>query len=118
MKDLDIILEERLTTSSSYISQPNSLPNSNFNEAIQQSDNFATEEDLLKSVLEMSKKEIPKIIYDNISPNKSEQDMTTHPSIMFILEMGFTMEEAILAYSAVGEDPDLMLQYLYSLNMN
>jgi hypothetical protein len=29
--------------------------------------------------------------------------------------MGFTLEEAILAYSAVGEDPDLMLQYLYSM---
>lgn len=44
--------------------------------------------------------------------------MTKHPSIQFILEMGFTLEEAILAYSAMGEDPDLMLQYLYSLNTN
>lgn len=29
--------------------------------------------------------------------------------------MGFTEEEAVLAYSAVGSDPDHMLQYLYSL---
>jgi hypothetical protein len=37
-------------------------------------------------------------------------------SIKFILEMGFTLEEAVIAYSAVGDDPDHMLQYLYSFN--
>jgi hypothetical protein len=107
MKDLDVILEEQLSNSN--INQPG-----NINEVIKQSDNFATEEDILKSVLEMSKKEIPEASYS--SPY--EQDMTSHPSIQFILEMGYTMEEAILAYSAVGVDPDLMLQYLYSFNMN
>ena len=36
-------------------------------------------------------------------------------SINFVVEMGFTVEEATIAYTAVGSDPELMLQYLYSL---
>lgn len=117
MKDLDIILEERFTNDSSNCSENLSQPNSNFSEIIKQSENFATEQDLLNSVLEMSKKEIPKT-YEYNNSNISGQDLTTHPSILFIIEMGFTTEEAILAYSAVGEDPDIMLQYLYSLSLN
>jgi hypothetical protein len=32
--------------------------------------------------------------------------------------MGFSFEDAILAMSAVGDDPELMLQYIYSINQN
>ena len=44
--------------------------------------------DLLKSVMKESKKE-----------NKKEYDLSTNPSILFVLDIGFTTEEAILAYS-------------------
>jgi thiamine pyrophosphokinase len=71
----------------------------NIAEIIKQTDKHDTEQEILKSVLEMSKKEIPNI----------------DQAIQFIIEMGFTEEEAVLAYSAVGGDPDHMLQYLYSL---
>ena len=65
------------------------------------------ENDLLKKTLENSKAE-NQIDRANINGNYS---------VKFIIDMGFTLEEAIMAYSAVGDDPDLMLQYLYSLNI-
>ena len=62
---------------------------------------------MLKKTLENSKAE-NQIDRGNINGNYS---------VKFIIDMGFTLEEAIMAYSAVGDDPDLMLQYLYSLNI-
>jgi hypothetical protein len=115
MKDLDLLLEEKLSLKSSY------------DDAIKQSEKTHVEEEILNSVIEMSKAEknihnthdIHDIhdIDDNLN-SKNEFDLTNHPSIRFIIDMGFTLEEAVIAYTAVGEDPDLMLQYLYSLNMN
>jgi len=114
LKDLDMILEEKLATSPknkeiiSNINSTNNINNNNnYNEVIKQSEYYENDMDLLKSVMEESKKE-----------NKKEYDLSIHPSILFVLDMGFTTEEAILAYSAVGEDPELMLQYLYSMQMN
>ena len=64
------------------------------------------ENDLLEKTLEKSKQD-----------HKNEQNLGGNYSVQFIIDMGFTTEEAIMAYSAVGDDPDLMLQYLYSLNL-
>lgn len=90
------------------------------------------EDELLKSVLEESRKEYNDINYNNDSEyrnynfnndvyyindsssnNKPSKD---RESVNFILEMGFNIEEATIALTAVGNDPDLMLQYLYSMN--
>ncbi len=69
-------------------------------EIIKQTDKSDTEQEMLKSAIELSKKETE----SNLDQN-----------IQFIIDMGFSEEEAVLAYSAVGDDPDHMLQYLYSL---
>lgn len=86
----------------------------NLESAINQSEQMMTEEELIQSVLEMSKNE------NNISNTKylynTSNNNSVLPSIQFIVDMGFTSEEAIMALSAVGEDPELMLQYLFSLN--
>ena len=92
--DLDRFLEENLS---------NNKEGLIIDEALKSSEYFANEQDILNSVIEQSKRE------------SADTDLTSHPSIRFIIEMGFTIEEAILAYSAVGEDPDHMLQYLYSM---
>jgi len=63
------------------------------------------EEKILKQTLEKSKNEY-----------KDQQDLALNYNIQFIVDMGFLLEDAVMAYSAVGDDPDLMLQYLYSLN--
>ena len=79
-----------------------------------------TEEELLKSVMEMSKKENEENIIKeeknitNINENFNLNDFS--PSIQYILEMGFTFDDAVLAMSVVGDNPELMLQYIYSQN--
>jgi len=65
------------------------------------------ENDILMQTLEISKKE----------QQRDGNNLAGNYSIKFIIDMGFTMEEAIMAFSAVGDDPDLMLQFLYSLNI-
>jgi len=64
------------------------------------------ENEILKKTLVQSKQE-----------HKNETNLSANYGVQFIIDMGFTMEEAIMAFSAVGDDPDLMLQYLYSLNI-
>lgn len=71
---------------------------------LNQTDIYFQEEQILKSIIEESKK-------DTYSQQRQDQN-----SVNMIIEMGFTLEEATLALSAVGNDADLMLQYLYSLN--
>jgi len=107
---LDEVLEQNLTK------KPNSLIEANSNKTNSEIKNnedininkndFLTEEELLKKVLEDSKKENK----NAFTPNKQED------SIQFILEQGFTYEEAIMAYS-YSSDPVVMMEYLYSLNM-
>jgi hypothetical protein len=108
------MLEEKLSSPKSTDKESN-FPISKEDDIIKQSEDFATENELFNSVLELSKKEAQNNKYLS---SKKEVDLTIHPSVLFIQEMGFTLEEAILAYSAVGEDPEHMLQYLYSLNMH
>ncbi len=118
MKDLDKILEEKLSATMPAKQEPNLNTNDTFqfSEALKQSDKNAVEDEILKSVLEISIKDKNKT--DDIHENKYEENIAEIPSIKFVIEIGFTLEEAIMAYSAVGEDPDLMLQYLYSLNIH
>ncbi len=102
---------------------------SNLQTAIAQSEQQMTEDELLKQAIEMSRKEANIIsnsnIYlennENYKNNANSLEMRTDqqaisPSVQFIIEMGFTFEEAIMALSVVGEDPELMLNYLYSVN--
>jgi len=108
-QSLDELLEENLSK------QPNSLLNNintnttNPTTIVNQND-FLTEEELLKKTLELSKKENKNNNF-GFSGNKEEE------SIQFIIEQGYTMEEAVMAISAVGYDPELMLKFLYSHNI-
>lgn len=56
------------------------------------------------------------ILNNAISESKYTQKTDYSETINFVVEMGFTLEEATLALSAVGPDPELMLQYLYSIS--
>lgn len=101
----------------------------NLQTAIAQSEELMTEDELIKSVLEMSKKEANKnniFVKSNQNNGKdsnnfnsqNDQQQTISPSVQFIIDMGFTFEEAIMALSVVGDDPELMLNYLYSVNLD
>jgi hypothetical protein len=74
-------------------------------ETIKHSDDLAVENDLIKQAIEMSIKDT------------TNNEVNSNQSLQFVIDMGFTLEEAVLAFSAVGGDPDHMLQYLYSLNL-
>jgi len=117
MKDLDKILEEKLSATMATKEETPVITNDNvnLNEALKQSESSAVEDEILKSVIELSIQDKRKTA--DINVNKNEEKITEIPAIKFVIEIGFTLEEAIMAYSAVGDDPDLMLQYLYSLNM-
>jgi hypothetical protein len=106
-KDIDTLLEENLNKS-----DDNTKNEKKIEEVIKQTEITDIEDEFMKLAIINSKK-------DTKIPDKpDEMDLTTHPSILFLIDSGFTIEEAVTAYSAVGEDPDLMLQYLYSLNLN
>ena len=72
-------------------------------EAFKESENEEMESEMIDKALKMSKTEV-----------NYEGDF--QQTINFVVEMGFTIEEATLAYSVVGDDAEKMLQYLYSLN--
>ena len=66
-------------------------------------DNFATvnlEDAFLKTVMQMSQN-------DNLDKNQ------LNIGVQFALENGFTLEQAIEAQSIVGDDPELMISYLF-----
>ena len=58
-------------------------------------------------------------IRGKISLENTNEDIDYYsiPSIQTALEYGFSLEEAVMAYSLYGNKGDLMLQYLYSLKM-
>ena len=99
LKDIDFILEKKFANE--IIDKNEICAAINDSELIYKDH----ENELLQKTLEKSKED-----------HKNEQILGGNYSIQFIIDMGFTTEEAIMAYSAVGDDPDLMLQYLYSLN--
>ena len=55
-----------------------------------------------------------------VGPNNNNANVNSNfsPSIQFVIEMGFSFDDAVMAMSAVGDDPELMLQYIYSVNQN
>lgn len=116
-RDIDSIIEERLKEISKKRNEILDENKRNFENAITESEAFMTEEELLKSVMEISKKEnknkFEDVVSDNINANNE-----LSPSIKFIIEMGFSFDDAVMAMSAVGDDPELMLQYIYSANQN
>ena len=105
---MDKILEEKLSTGTADKEEKN---DKNIDEVLSQSEAHAVDEEILKSVLELSINEKTNSLSNQ---RGSYGNVTEIPSVKFIIDMGFTLEEAIIAYSAVVEDPDLMLQYLYS----
>ena len=71
--------------------------------AEEKKDNFATvnlEEAFLKTVMQMSQN-------DNLDKNQ------LNIGVQFALENGFTLEQAIEAQTIVGDDPELMISYLF-----
>ncbi len=101
MKDLDLFLEKKFANE---IIDKNEISAVLTDSVLVQKEH---ENDILLQTLEISKKE----------QQRDGNNLAGNYSIKFIIDMGFTMEEAIMAFSAVGDDPDLMLQFLYSLNI-
>ena len=54
----------------------------------------------------------------NKNNNNNEDNYYNIPAIQNALEFGFSLDEAILAYSIYGNNSDLVLQYLYSMQSN
>lgn len=84
------------------------IPNHSETEAFDQLKNAELETDLEYNYQE--------ILNNAISESKMSHKNDDNETINFVIEMGFTLEEATLALSAVGPDPELMLQYLYSIS--
>mgnify|MGYP003296338893 CR=1 FL=1 len=88
--------------------------NKELNNAIQESELNKIEEDLINSAIKLSLMESSK------KPQKegglgNEVDYLSIPAIQTALEFGFSLDDAILAYTMYSNSPDLMLQYLYSM---
>ncbi len=106
MINLDEVLEENLTT------QPNKLiewgkytlhnphPDVNPND-------FKTEEEITNETLKKSKQENQELL---------DQVYTEQNVINLVIEQGFTTEDAVMAMSVVGKDPERILDYLYGQN--
>lgn len=89
--------------------ESNKLENDISNKLISKSEIDYNDNLVLESILKESRKDIKNNNLD--SQNNNYQNI-----ILSVIEMGFNEEEVMLAYSAVGGDIDLILQYLYSLN--
>ena len=83
--------------------------NDNVAKAMKESELEGYENELIDSVKKIS------LENDN---KKEDIDYYSIPSIQTALEFGFSLDDAVIAYSLYGNNSDLMLQYLYSLNMN
>jgi hypothetical protein len=56
-----------------------------------------------------------KNIIQSLTESNQDLNYIENQSIKVVVEMGFTLEEATLAFTYAGSDVDLMLQYIYSL---
>ena len=77
------------------------------NDVLKESELNKNEEDLVNSAIKLS-----------LENNSNENDYLSIPAIQTALEFGFSLDDAILAYSLYSESTDLMLQYLYSMKGN
>ena len=102
----DIILEEDEQE------KKNNNENNNINKLdiiMKQSELEKNEEDMINSVIKMS-------LENENNPNKiQDMDYFSIPSIQSALEFGFSLDDAIMAWSIYGDNQDLVLQYLYSM---
>ena len=70
------------------------------------------QDDILKKVIDQSIKE--KKENDNKNKGLNEIDYYSNPVIQSALECGFSLEEAIMAWTIYGDNQDLVMQYLLS----
>jgi len=73
------------------------------------------------NIIEVNNKENNLNNNNNNNNNNNIYDETNYyniPAIKNALEFGFSLDEAILAYSIYGDNTDLVLQYLYSMQSN
>ena len=75
---------------------------------MKQSELEKNEEDMINSAIKMS-------LENKNNNNKNEMDYFSIPSIQTALEFGFSLDDAIMAWSIYGDNQDLVLQYLYSM---
>ena len=75
---------------------------------MKQSELEKNEEEMINSAIKMS-------LENKNNNNKNEMDYFSIPSIQTALEFGFSLDDAILAFSIYGDNSDLVLQYLYSM---
>lgn len=99
-KNIDDLLFDTLTLS-------DKAANENVAKAMKESELEGYENELIDSVKKIS-----------LENTNEDIDYYSIPSIQTALEFGFSLDDAIIAYSLYGNKSDLMLQYLYSLNMN
>ena len=116
---MDEILEETISSAT------NNEDDENVNQILMQSELEKHEEDFLNSAIKLSLEQQQPNSDTNTNQNPSQQQLNNNeidyysiPSIQTALEFGFSLEDAILAYSLYGDSSDLMLQYLYSLNLS
>ena len=104
----DIILEEDEQE------KKNNNENKNINKLdiiMKQSELEKNEEDMINSAIKMSLENENKN-----NPNKNQDmDYFSIPSIQTAFEFGFSLDDAIMAWSIYGDNQDLVLQYLYSM---
>ena len=70
------------------------------------------QDDILKKVIDESKKDKEKNDKKNIGLN--EMDYFSNPVIQSALECGFSLEDAVMAWTIYGDNQDLVMQYLLS----
>ena len=111
-KNVDEILIENLSndapTSEGAIADVDEI-----NKAMKESELEGYENELIDSVKKISLENA-----NEANVNNEELDYYSIPAIQTALEFGFSLDDAIIAYSIYGNKSDLILQYLYSMNMN
>ena len=70
------------------------------------------QDDILKKVINESLKDTNK--NDNNKKGLNEMDYFSNPVIQSALECGFSLEDAIMAWTIYGDNQDLVMQYLLS----
>lgn len=93
--------------------------NDDINKAIIQSELEEDEKKLFETAIKMSLENTNmnnNTQTQGINKENTDIDYYSIPAIQQALEFGFSLNDAILAYSIYGDSPDLILQYLYSMN--
>ena len=73
------------------------------------------QDDILKKVIKESIDDSKKKEEENKNKNGlNEMDYFSNPTIQSALECGFSLEDAVMAWTIYGDNPDLVMQYLLS----